>query len=417
MGYDSGYTFIRSHAPDDEAAIPRKSTYALESTSRVMNVDYEIVRYGPEFKKQVVDLQANLWSPSLALNTAYFEWKYERNPYLPAPLVYLAMHDGRVVGMRGFFGVQWEAGLARHKVPGLYADDLVIAPGHRNRGLIARIMAVAFKDLASTEYQYVFNLSAGPITRLASLSMGWRSAGSVQPMRWRSWPRTLQAGLRRLLGWLPLAFRPIDRLFFGSFEMRRRPFADLDKLRSRQPISAVPWISLEDTPRCATMAELVERIAGEGRIRHVRDRVYFAWRFQNPLSRYRFLFWDKTGLDGYLVLQEYTSEFASGEGVNVVDWEGTTTAVQADLLQAAVNYAGDRNLMIWSATLAPETIALLRAQGFKSERKPHSIIQQSPVVFVRPIRDQHLGGDWLLSDRHLLDLHDWELRMLYSMSG
>ena len=44
--------------------------------------NYEFVRYQPDLKGQVVELQTHLWSPSLALNTAYFEWKYERNPYL-----------------------------------------------------------------------------------------------------------------------------------------------------------------------------------------------------------------------------------------------------------------------------------------------------------------------------------------------
>jgi hypothetical protein len=105
-------------------------------------------------------------------------------------------------------------------------------------------------------------------------------------------------------------------------------------------------------PRCAAMADLVERLGSTGQIRHLRDKEYFEWRFQNPRSRYRFLFGGKAGWGGYLVLQEYTSEFADAEGVNLVDWEGATTAVQADLLQAAVSYAGERSLMMWSATFA-----------------------------------------------------------------
>jgi len=382
-----------------------------------MGLSCEIVRYGPEFKKQVLDLQTKLWSPDLALNTAYLEWKYERNPYLHEPLIYLAVHDGRVVGMRGFFGVQWEAGFPSQKFPGLYADDLVIAPGHRNRGLIAKIMATAFEDLASRNYRYVFNLSAGPITLLSSLSMGWRSAGSMQPMRWRSWPSALRAGVSRILRRVPLVSRTIDRRCSGWLEKRRKSFVELDRDRPKQPFRTAPWIFCEDMPRCTAMAELIERIGSKGRIRHVRDREYFDWRFQNPLSRYRFLFWDKTGLDGYLVLQEYTSEFASKDGVNVVDWEGADTAVQVELLQAAVSYAGERSLMIWSATLPPDTIALLGAQGFKSVRQPRGTIQQCPAVLVRPIRDEHLDGEWLFSDRRLLDLDNWELRMLYSMAG
>jgi hypothetical protein len=71
----------------------------------------EFVRYQPDLKGQVVELQTHLWSPSLALNTAYFEWKYERNPYLVEPLIYLVMYHGKAIGMRGFFGVQWEGGV------------------------------------------------------------------------------------------------------------------------------------------------------------------------------------------------------------------------------------------------------------------------------------------------------------------
>jgi hypothetical protein len=35
----------------------------------------------------------------------------------------------------------------------------------------------------------------------------------------------------------------------------------------------------------------------------VRDQRYLAWRFLNPRSLYRFLFWEASKLEGYLVLQ------------------------------------------------------------------------------------------------------------------
>ena len=160
-----------------------------------MHSNYEIVRYRPELKRQVIELQTHLWSPDLSLNTSYFEWKYERNPYLKEQLIYLAMHDGKAIGMRGFFGVQWECGVPPMRFTSLYADDMVIAPEHRNRGLMSKIMTFAFEDLAANGYEYAFNLSAGLATLRSSLSMGWRSAGWVRPMRLRSWPTVLQGGV------------------------------------------------------------------------------------------------------------------------------------------------------------------------------------------------------------------------------
>ena len=69
------------------------------------------------------------------------------------------------------------------------------------------------------------------------------------------------------------------------------------------------------------MAELAERIGYDGRIRHVRDEQYFSWRFQNPLSEYRFLFWDNGRLDGYLVLYRKVYPPGNDELAYIVDWD------------------------------------------------------------------------------------------------
>ena len=129
-------------------------------------MEYEIVRYQPEFHEGVLKLLEGLWSPSPALNAACLEWKHERNPYQREPLLYLALHQGRVVGMRGMCGAKWEAGVPRREFAIPCACDLVIAPDHRNRGLISKIMRFAFDDLKQRGTEYVFNLSAGSVTFL-----------------------------------------------------------------------------------------------------------------------------------------------------------------------------------------------------------------------------------------------------------
>ena len=73
-------------------------------------MSYEIVKYTPEFKGQVVELQKHLWGADVALNAAYLEWKYEQNPYEDTPLIHLALCGGEVVGMIGRFGGRWQIG-------------------------------------------------------------------------------------------------------------------------------------------------------------------------------------------------------------------------------------------------------------------------------------------------------------------
>jgi hypothetical protein len=122
-------------------------------------------------------------------------------------------------------------------------------------------------------------------------------------------------------------------------------------------------------------------------------------------------------LEGYLVLQEYTSEYADKEVVNVVDWEATSVAVQADLLQAAIRLSAERRLIIWSVSLPRPTTAMLEESGFKLERQPASAAQQIPALLVRAIRDDHLDDEWLFAGQKLLEMKSWDLRMLYSMCG
>ena len=137
-----------------------------------MNESYEISRYRPEHKAQVAVLQTDLWSSDTRLNTAYLEWKYEQNPYLDIIPIYLVCHRGELVAMRGFHGSVWEAGRPRQRFQIYCADDLVIAPGHRNRGLFTRINKAAFEDLPADGGRFAVTLSGGATTVLGSLTMG-----------------------------------------------------------------------------------------------------------------------------------------------------------------------------------------------------------------------------------------------------
>jgi hypothetical protein len=228
-----------------------------------MSSSYDIISYQPEFKDQVIQLQTELWSPSLALNRAYFEWKHECNPYMAGPLVYLALHKLKVVGMRGFFGVRWEKG-SDQTLTGLYADDMVIAQDHRKQGLVRRIMEAAFKDLLDQGHTWLFNLSAGPVTFMSSLAMGWQSAGSMQPMTRQFWRLTAGRRMFHAARILSAGLLSSDRISppLAHFE----PSLIMGRLHRD-----IPSVSYGVVARTDEMAELVARVGSDGRIRHVRD--------------------------------------------------------------------------------------------------------------------------------------------------
>ena len=214
---------------------------------------YEILKYRPELKEKIFDLQTHLWSPDRALNRAYFEWKYDHNPYIFPPLIYVAFYNGQMVGMRGLMGAAWQRdGTSQTKICPC-ASDVVILPQHRNRGLFEKLTSAALKEAADRGYSFAFNLSGGGATVMTSLASGWRSVGKLQTMRWcnpkNGFPNSIYTYARKLLGLGPLGETNV--------------FYYLDRNGKRISEGPNGCLSVHRTPRPHEMSRLMERINGD----------------------------------------------------------------------------------------------------------------------------------------------------------
>ncbi len=358
---------------------------------------YDVVAYAPELAPQIAQLQTHLWSPDAARNAAYLRWKYSHNPYLDEGLIRLAIHDGQVVAMRGLFGALWEVGDAAppHLLP--YADDFVVAPAHRNRGIAHRVMTAVLDAGAERGLLFAVGLSAGPVTFVNSLATGWRAAGSFQSVWRHPSPGRLQ---RRVYA---LARR------IGLDRERPRPSRLFDRL-DRRGRRAAGRISLAREPRPREMAELIRRLPWDGRIRHVRDEAYLAWRLRNPLHVYRFLFRDEGGVQGYLVLSDHPEPGS----VNIADWEAVDDRVRAGLLDAALRGGRFRHVHAWTAGASPPIQALLHARGFVGA--PTGGVRGGGLL-VRRLGEADPGAAWMIGNREALRIANWDLRILYSMTA
>ena len=360
-------------------------------------MQYEVIKYCSDLKKQILELQRHLWSPRLELNEAYFQWKYEQNPYTQTPLIYLALTDGKVVGMRGFYGAQWHVGSPSQVAPCVCAGDLVIAPEHRNRGLFTQIMNAACQDLANSGCKYLFNFSAGPVTQLGSLSMGWRSTGALHSMRWKT-TNMVNSKCEQ------------TKVQTSSSGTTNNPLLRFDRSDSRPPGES--HVNLATAPRPQAMASLVERTGRDGRLSHDKGQRFFEWRFKNPLSNYRFLFWDGSELEGYIVLQ--SSRKRDSSTVNIVDWEVTSTEILQDLVKTAISWGACNELAIDTSIFSEDFSRTLKEIGFQDLVPKGDFRKYSVSVLVRPVSDEMLDVEWTLDERNLLALTNWDLRMIYS---
>lgn len=354
------------------------------------------------------ELQRHLWSADVRLNAAYLAWKYERNPYLPEPLIYLAFVGDALVGMRGMLGTEWEAGDPPRRFVLPYPDDLVVDPAHRNRGLHRIIMQAALEDLAALRFDHVVNLSASPITAQASLHMGWRNAGSVRPCRIRSRRKALSDRCEALTRRMPLGWRLADRIAAHARPSGERLFDLLDA----QPQSRRGGVTAAKSPQVAAMSALVARLPWDGRIRHVRDAAYFQWRFGNPLCEYRFLYAGSEPLRGYLVLHRSRMQGAHHARASIVDWEAETDEIRAQLLHAAIDLGRFPELYVWESALPRAAVPMLARARFEPDSG-----RSEKAILVRATRETATPAPWMLGTRRLDDANDWDLRMLYSMAG
>lgn len=374
-----------------------------------MSLGYEIVRFTPEMTERVAALQTHLWSPNISRNLAYFKWKYEQNPYAGPPQIYLAMLGEEAVGMRGVFAARWQVGDQEFDLPS--TCDFVILPEHRDRGLAKRIMDVALADVAAAGCPFVLNLSGSPLTQLISLGMGWRSLWPLDLLGRCPPERQLTTRLKSAVK----SLRPVaDAYRWMRRRMRdawsgpgERPFARFDDLAAA---ARDDDIRITSSPEPDGMARLVAQGVRHDRIRHVRDRAYFTWRFLNPLVEYRFLYLGRPELEGYLVLA--TPRHSTGVPVlKVADLWSLRPETEARLLDAVIGWGGFDVLYVWGATLAERTRALLVARGFREAEPTASIAAPRRALMAKALADP---CDWRVGGISMLDMTHWDLRMIDS---
>lgn len=118
----------------------------------------KIVPYNINLFEQTMKCLEFLYGSELVKNTKYIKWKYHDNPYTEKPLGIIAMHDGEVIGFRGYMALKWQVNGREFKL--LCAGDTVVKPEHRRKGLSVRMGYRAFEEYES-EYKAILNFSGG----------------------------------------------------------------------------------------------------------------------------------------------------------------------------------------------------------------------------------------------------------------
>ncbi len=131
--------------------------------------------------------------PTGARSRELFAWKHRRNPFGSSPGL-LAVHDGRIVGVRLF--LRWRLASARGPLRAVRAVDTATHPDYQRQGIFRRLTLTLLEQLeADDAVDLVFN-TPNADSRPGYLRMGWQEAGllpvHISPVR----PVTFLRGLR-----------------------------------------------------------------------------------------------------------------------------------------------------------------------------------------------------------------------------
>jgi GNAT superfamily N-acetyltransferase len=344
--------------------------------------NFRVIPYQDGYRDRVIDLRRHAYTAELTTAPQYFAWKYEQNPYIREPLLFLVVDENdAVAGMRGFYGTCWQRGGQRMVMP--CADDFAIAHEHRNIGLMTQIMRTALPALAERGYSHVVNTSGGSMTVLHSIANGWVSVGAREPVaRLRGQERRRRAMRDRVRG-----RRLLWRLGRRDASVRDgdpRCFERMDSVDSKRSAYG-GMLCAAAVPRPRAMADLIARLPDDGSVRHLRDAGFFEWRFRNPAKEYRFVFHERNdGIDGYLAVSRNQGFRSPQVAFHVADWEGTTAEIKRELLATALGWGRFAEIGAWTAALSDDDRASMTHAGF-GPVDPDLRARGMPCVLVKPL--------------------------------
>lgn len=399
-----------SAAVSTAADLPTSSVAraAASRTSRRHLPDgYEIVRLDLAARQQVLPLYARLWSTDAIRNERFFDWRYARNPAGGDPLIYAAYHEGRAVATRAAFPSRWVT--PESERTWYLSDDLIVLPGHESKGIFAAFTEAIRRDLAERGHLFFVSMSALRVTRLQSMSAGARDLGGMKPVGLQPAYVAALDRIRGIARRLPVAWRLAG--VTTRFESAARAFGNLDARPPRRAgdreIVATAQPLVEDMVRVAAVS------GSDSRFRMLRDREFFTWRYQNPLHEYRFIYVRDSGVvSGYLVLERTLSDLGNPRRINVVEWESISQVVSDTLLETASDI-GCAELVCWTETLDSSRLHALDRLGFApvdGEQRARGL----PSVLVWPVTGETGDEKFDVGGRSLLDVANWDLRMIYS---
>lgn len=332
-------------------------------------------------------LLSGFWGRDFRTNEAYLKWKYEDNPHTDKTLAYIALHNGEVIGFRGYFASQWHIQGENYKMVVLSPGDTFVRSDHRGSGLSLSMTRLAMQEYSST-YKVFLNISSSRSSVPGYLKMGF-----------------VPLALKKYLNW----YHAIGII---NFFVRSRITS---KSRKEVALGEIDGVIAEKTPRPQDMHDVISSQKSDGRrLSLLQDRAFFEWRFNNRLREYLFYYQrENNATKGYLAVRISPS----GHRGYIIDYAAVDDASLERMFRAVVRTGHFDVLSILNVNLTEDFLHLLRRTGFGSGGLMGMAEKRSRgewPLLVRPVKQDCVDDDWFVGGLDIRRNETWDIKEICS---
>lgn len=355
--------------------------------SKMKQQEYKIRLYTPGLMPQVVDVLEYLWGNDLKVNQAYFQWKYLENPYTDRPLGVVALHQGKVVGFRGYFATRYEIPGKKNDLIVLCPGDTCVHPEHRRKGLSVRM-----GDLAMQEFAEISPIFLNTTATHNSLP-GYQKMGFF-PLVNKAYlsQYTLTGFIKYILTYNKLSEAIESRIRFGTFD----------------------HIQVSEHPKPEAMAGITGQNHHDKTISVFQDDAFFRWRFRNPRKIYLFYYYQNDEeTSGYVVIGLSPNKRRG----YILDYAGDNETALEALLRFMIRQRHFDILSIYNFGVHDVFLQMLRNLSFKT----HGLLRQIEKrkmgelpLLIRPVKKEYTENDWFLEDVDMRTIKNWRFKEIGS---
>lgn len=356
-------------------------------------MDY--IKYKHKYKDQVIDFLSEHLGLGKKKRREKFEWRYVSNPYTESPLVYLAIEDDKIVGIRGY--VVQKYALKDKKYFFAIPTSTLVHPKYRRQGIFTNLTNFASDNIRNRdEIDLFMSLSSNEKSSSGNIKAGYEPIGRRKKSYYLSFINSLKSN----------ALEKSDEELPLEFFNKEKSFKVTDQLKPSE------------------ISELMNTYSNEEKLMHVIDSEFYEWKFgESPYESFFICCYEGTDLRGYIGLEKRSLSLYSFHKFDfymIKEFGYLEESVLEGMLKILKNNLSISAIMAYMFTRRDEEISIFEKNGFSADKISLKLLHKIfptgrildshlPGALIKPVSEEFNESDLTVEGKDLTDPKNWSL--------